>query len=636
LAVKSSETSDLPFDSEAKLMKNMKERFPDVPAFMVFMSLMVSGFTSFVLIAGAQQKPPTFRSGVDLRQLDITVLDRDRRPVRGLSASDFRIEEDGTPQPIEAFSFVDLQTAVATDAVWSNRTVSDVVTNDIGGSRAFTLVIDDSGIGDLWAKREMPKSVATFVDQLQPEDIAAVVFVRRSGASQNFTRDKAKLIQSVNRYAGHPGGGGECATAETMLYVSQSLATLKNRRKAIVYFGGALSFVPLSAFKCGPEWLQMVQVANANNITVYTVDTMGLRPRTQVRADQYLSLAHYTGGRALVNSNSFDEGLSKIFAENTSYYLLAYQPTNTADDGRFRRVVVRVNRPDVEVVSTRSYWAPRAPTARRPAVPPPAPDLEALAGALPLSQIPMRATAAAFRADETGAAVVTVALGLEPPAFLARTRETVDVLLRAFSPDGIDYGSERQSISVTVPAAREGEATSRYEVVARINVPKPGRYELRVSTHSAATDLRGGIFVDVDVPDFRKDLITLSGVVLASPLATTPAGSLRAVRDITPLAPTTERAFRAGDPVTALVRLYQGGHDQVAPVTMSVGILDAAGQSAFARSETIAADRFTEDRASDYQLRLPLTTLKAGDYLLTFEATVRKTTASRSVRFLVR
>ena len=37
------------------------------------------------------QRPPVFRAGVDLTHLDVTVLDRQRRPVRGLTAADFTI-----------------------------------------------------------------------------------------------------------------------------------------------------------------------------------------------------------------------------------------------------------------------------------------------------------------------------------------------------------------------------------------------------------------------------------------------------------------------------------------------------------------------------------------------------------------
>ena len=56
----------------------------------------------------AQQPPPqpqaTFQSGVDVVQVDVSVLDKDRRPVRGLTPEDFTILEDGKPRPIVAFT----------------------------------------------------------------------------------------------------------------------------------------------------------------------------------------------------------------------------------------------------------------------------------------------------------------------------------------------------------------------------------------------------------------------------------------------------------------------------------------------------------------------------------------------------
>jgi hypothetical protein len=142
--------------------------------------------------------------------------------------------------------------------------------------------------------------------------------------------------------------------------------------------------------------------------------------------------------------------------------------------------------------------------------------------------------------------------------------------------------------------------------------------------------------VDVDVPDFRKDKLSLSGVVLNNALAATPTAPVRLLRDVTPLTPTTERAFAASDIVTAFLRVYQGGNDKPAPVTMRVRILDAAGKSAFDKSDTLAADRFSVERAADYQLRLPLATLSPGDYVLTFDAAAGKVSVKREVRFEVK
>jgi len=56
----------------------------------------------------SQSQRSTFRAGVDLVQVDVSVLDKERRPVRGLTAADFTLLEDGKPRTIAAFSAVDL------------------------------------------------------------------------------------------------------------------------------------------------------------------------------------------------------------------------------------------------------------------------------------------------------------------------------------------------------------------------------------------------------------------------------------------------------------------------------------------------------------------------------------------------
>ncbi len=58
--------------------------------------------------AGSSRQVPTFRSVIDLVKVDVSVLDKDGRPLHGLSARDFTILEDGKPQQIQAFSGVDL------------------------------------------------------------------------------------------------------------------------------------------------------------------------------------------------------------------------------------------------------------------------------------------------------------------------------------------------------------------------------------------------------------------------------------------------------------------------------------------------------------------------------------------------
>jgi hypothetical protein len=60
------------------------------------------------IVAAAQQDVPRFRSGVDVVQFTVTVLDNERRPVTGLTAADFDVLVDGKPRPVAAFAAVTL------------------------------------------------------------------------------------------------------------------------------------------------------------------------------------------------------------------------------------------------------------------------------------------------------------------------------------------------------------------------------------------------------------------------------------------------------------------------------------------------------------------------------------------------
>ena len=58
--------------------------------------------------AQAQRDQPVYRGGVELIQLDVSVLDRKRQPVTGLNASDFTVFENGVQRPVRAFTSIQL------------------------------------------------------------------------------------------------------------------------------------------------------------------------------------------------------------------------------------------------------------------------------------------------------------------------------------------------------------------------------------------------------------------------------------------------------------------------------------------------------------------------------------------------
>ena len=104
----------------------LRARSHDQVVFMLFMSFMVP----YVLVA---QSPPAqslvFKSKVEVVQLDVSVLDKHRQPVRGLTQKDFTILEDGKPQPIVGFATFDMDNAEAPATGWMRDVAPDVATN---------------------------------------------------------------------------------------------------------------------------------------------------------------------------------------------------------------------------------------------------------------------------------------------------------------------------------------------------------------------------------------------------------------------------------------------------------------------------------------------------------------------------
>ena len=70
-------------------------------------------------------------------------------------------------------------------------------------------------------------------------------------------------------------------------------------------------------------------------------------------------LAEDTGGLAIVNTNNLESLLGQTMTRTSSLYLVSYSSTNSALDGKYRRITVKVNRPGVAVRARRGYVATR-------------------------------------------------------------------------------------------------------------------------------------------------------------------------------------------------------------------------------------------------------------------------------------
>ena len=334
------------------------------------------------------------------------MLDRKRQPVRKLTAADFTVLEDGKPQKVAAFAEIDLPDPEVAPTPWMRDVAPDVRRNDdLSEHRLTVLLMDDATMPTEVQMVESAKSIArSIVDRLGPRDLLAVVFTRDNRATQNFTRDRARLHRAIDAFhpSGHDPRGLLRPAPEPMVemaYFYSSLGALREvidvlaaipeRRKSLVYVSTGVPISPEQARSpSSPHadlygtFKDLFRRADRASVNIYVADPGGLgglrfllereanrgqrveslqilqqriNDMTADYRDYLKSIADNTGGYAFMNTNEFDSRVAQMFRETASFYLLGYATENTRADGRFRRIQVRVNRNDVTIRSRQGY-----------------------------------------------------------------------------------------------------------------------------------------------------------------------------------------------------------------------------------------------------------------------------------------
>jgi VWFA-related protein len=260
----------------------------------------------------------------------------------------------------------------------------------------------------------------------------------------------------------------------------------------------------------------MWDLANKNNVAIYAVDPRGLATNEfgidqniGMRTDSaYLSntmetlrtLAINTDGRAIVNRNDLTMGMKQIVRDSSAYYLLGYNSTFTATDGKFHDIKVNVKRPGVQVRARKGYWAFTAEDAAKATAPPKPAMPAAYSSALASISQPSRARVVRtwIGTDRATEGKTKVTFVWEPvkqtPGDAARNDEApARVSLMAVGPDGTPYFRGR------VPATETGTTVPAMSQVS-FDAP-PGKMQLRVSVESATSEVLDSEVREVDVPD---------------------------------------------------------------------------------------------------------------------------------------
>lgn len=615
----------------------------------------------------AQQQAPTFRTRTDIVQLDISILDNNRRPVRGLTAADFAVFEDGKPQEIALFEEVKADPPETLAAVWLRDIAPDVVTNQQPASRVWVIVVDDALIpADPYAITTTLHVAREIVGRLGPGDLAALVFTADSRRAQDFTLDHSKLLQALTAFA--PGWAGwkgapkhemidpdwqfQTGALLTLRNVVDTLSTLTHFRKSIIWISPGIPFrVPeaaqadleraVTAFsalhRLQDVTKEIMESATLANVPVYPVHPCGLVPEVTTGAcgaaaegTRHLRmLASGTGGRPIVETNEFASGIAAVFDENASYYRIAYYPTTPRADGRLRRLGVTVTRPDVAIRTRSGYHAPKQSERTKSA----ARVLEeAVAVPVGIADVALQATAAVFAPTaRRGRAQVAIAVAFPQPSNPPATgKPAIDLQIGAFTTEGRRHALERRSISVS------SLTTGTYEGLVRLELPA-GRFRLRIGAHPQQSDETGTVMVDVNVPDFSAFASTMSDVVVSVEPGR-PSSPRELFAPALPVVPTAQREFSATEVAEVFWESYQQGEQNV-DGSVVLRVTDAKGAEVIRDTWTIPAGQFVRTgflKTASSRRPVPLDRVGAGLYLLTLEVSVGEMVSRRDVVFRVR
>lgn len=262
--------------------------------------------------------PVTFRVEVNYVDVDAVVTDKNGNVVRGLTAEDFEVFEDGTPQKIEMFTMVDIPIERPERVLLDRPAIEpDVTINDRFEGRMFVFVLDDyhtSPLNTLLVR----KAVRNFIQQnMGANDLAAVVLTGGSaGMGQDFTSNKRLLLAAVDRFMGQKvrsktlnrmdeynrqramGLGPTRASVvdtddqmrayqargalETLGSVATYLQGVRGRRKAVLFFSEGIDYDITNVFENREattileETRDAIAAATRSNVAYYAIDPRGL------------------------------------------------------------------------------------------------------------------------------------------------------------------------------------------------------------------------------------------------------------------------------------------------------------------------------------------------------------------------
>jgi hypothetical protein len=468
------------------------------------------------------------------------------------------------------------------------------------------------------------RTLRTFVEKLGPYDLVAVMDPLTPLTHVEFSRDRTRLLEIVNKFEGRRGelfpvksAAEEAQQSQRNVWELRAGVTLDALNAIVTKLGGmregrkSVLFVsqgpPVSLRSVNwPRMEDVVQSANRGNVTIHTLDP---RPLGSSEFGGNMVLRRFsdeTGGRAIFNTNDHANHLDEVIEDASAYYLVGYTPTRgEVADGKFHKIEVEVKRPRVRVTARRGYWSPHAAELDAPRVEPIRPEVvTALSGLVePKSGTTADVWVGYSRGADGGTDVVVTWEPIARPGAGAAAA-TIDV-------EQLRGGQSSRSVRGLTPSTTGARG--------KFSLPI-GKSLLRMTTYDASGEVMDRWTQDVTVPTFDNDLS------LATPrfLLARSAFELRALQANPDATPSASRRLRKSDRLLVELESYSS---EGAP-ELTVELLNQKGDSLVKLPVAVPPN-------GKPRLEIPLQLLAPATYVLKVTAKTPEKTVEQHAPFRV-
>jgi VWFA-related protein len=330
-------------------------------------------------------------------------------------------------------------------------------------------------------------------------------------------------------------------TINALTYIINGLRNLPGR-KSILLFSDSFKYTEENK----EELHRLADHANRASVVIYTMNTRGLQTTGMTAADATSGntgaelnaklgeragnveagqsaltfLSSQTGGLDIHNTNDLSAGLKRLLDDQKGYYLIGYRPDKVTfkNGSRFHDIRIKVKRPGLTVRSRRGFFGEEdkkktdTPRTRSEEL------LAAMTSPFQASGIDLRLTTM-FGNDPNAGSFMRSLLHIDAHALKFEMSKDgwqtakIEVAAMTFNDAGkiVDQVARDETIQV-----RGGsyQRLLRNGLVYSFDVPvkKAGNYQLRVGVRDPATKLLGAANQFIEVPDLKKNRLTLSGI----------------------------------------------------------------------------------------------------------------------------